>query len=540
MSIRTWLRADRRRTAWIPRIPSLAATLSIASIASIASRASSMWAPRMRRRVLAASIAGGVLYGGVAIAVTGGGAGSPRAAAGETPAAALQAAGQAAHRDSPPAAPARPNVVLILADDLGYGDLGCYGHPLIRTPRLDRLASEGVRFTSYYSGAPACTPARAALLTGRYAIRAGLPNVLGPDATNGLPASEITLAEALRDRGYRTHAIGKWHLGHASPALLPTAHGFDGWFGLPYSNDMIPPWVPTARPLRLYRDAQPLDEPIDQDALTVRYTDEAVRYIERSAATAQPFFLYLAHNMPHLPLHAAARFRGQSRAGLYGDVIQMLDWSTGQLLDALARASLTDRTIVIFTSDNGPWSNMPARMLQEGITRWDGGSAGPFRDAKGTTYEGGLRVPAIVKWPGRLEAGGVSDRLATAMDLHVTLLRAAGADAPRDRPMDGHDLLPRLATHASTSVAQAPAARQERIEDAPEEFFYFSNAALQGVRVGPWKLRRATPEAEVELFQLELDPSERINRAGDEPAIVARLDARLRTFAASLTSAPTP
>jgi arylsulfatase A len=420
-----------------------------------------------------------------------------------------------------------PNIVVILADDLGYGDLASYGHPNIRTPRLDRLAAEGLRLTSYYSGAPSCTPARAALMTGRYAIRAGLPAVLGPEAKHGLPASEITLAEALRARGYRTHAIGKWHLGHASEAMLPTGNGFDGWFGLLYSNDMIPPWVQTTKPLQLYRDAKPLDEPVNQDDLTTRYTEEAVRFIERSAkaengAAARPFFLYLAHSMPHLPLGAPARFRGQSRAGLYGDVIEMLDWSAGEVLDALARTGAADRTIVVFTSDNGPWANLPARMLQKGIQRWDAGTAGLLRDSKATTYEGGLRVPAIVRWPGRIPAARVSDTIATAMDLHVTLLQAAGAEAPRDRPMDGQDLLPLLSTASAASA---------------REFFYFNNAALEGVRVGPWKLRRASAagaSTEPELFNLDVDPGERFNRAKDEPAIVERLDARLQAFASTL------
>ena len=197
--------------------------------------------------------------------------------------------------------------------------------------------------------------------------------------------------------------MGKWHLGHASPDMLPTAHGFDGWFGLPYSNDMIRPWVQTDVPLRLYRDTRPIDGEPDQDALTVQYTDEAVAFIRKSAG--QPFFLYLAHSMPHLPLHAPEQFRGRSRAGLYGDVIEMIDWSTGAVLDALASAGVADQTIVVFTSDNGPWSNMPPRMLQKGIDRSHAGSAGLLRDAKATTYEGGSRVPAILRWPGRIPPG---------------------------------------------------------------------------------------------------------------------------------------
>jgi arylsulfatase A len=415
-----------------------------------------------------------------------------------------------------PAGSPRPNIVLILADDLGYGDLGSYGHPTIRTPRLDRLAQQGVRLTSYYSGSALCTPARAALLTGRYGARVGLPNVLGPESTLGLRPGELTLASALRGAGYRTQAIGKWHLGHGSPQRLPMGHGFDAWFGLPYSNDMMPPFVQTTIPLRAYRNAQPIDEDVDQDTLTERYTTEATRFIT-SAAAEGPFFLYLAHSMPHLPVHASARFRGRSPAGLYGDVIEMLDWSTGEIVDALDRAGVADRTIVVFTSDNGPWIDLPARMLQGGNAAWHTGSAGLLRGWKNSTWEGGPRVPAIVRWPGVAPAGRVTSGLASAMDLFATLATAGGAAPPRDLPLDGRDLRAFLAGGASPT----------------HEFAYIMGSRVEAIRVDEWKLRLA-PNTAPELYQLELDPSERYNRAESEPAIVQRLRARLEAIQASL------
>ena len=431
-----------------------------------------------------------------------------------------------------------PNIVLIFVDDLGYGDLSSYGHPTIHTPRLDRLAQEGIKLTSFYVAAPVCTPSRAALMTGRYPIRFGMPGNQGPDSEGGLPADERTLAEALKAQGYRTAAFGKWHLG-STPGFFPTDHGFDEYFGLLYSNDMIPPWVRTERPLHLYRNTTPTDEqPVDQSTLTRRYTEEAVRFIR--ASKDQPFFVYLPHSMPHLPISASEAFTGRSKGGRYGDVIEELDWSAGRILDVLAEEGLDDRTLVIFTSDNGPWRNMPPRMYStEPVLRGDAGTTGALSGAKGTTLEGGLRVPALLRWPGRIPAHQVSAEVATTMDLHATILGLAGA-APPPQPLDGLDLWPML-------TEKAP---------SPHDYFhYFWIGRLEGVRDATWKLRIA-PRAdgwlsqeltrdepvEVLLFNLRDDPYEQFNLAGQHPDIVDRLRAQMIAFAeetgASLAFSP--
>ena len=317
----------------------------------------------------------------------------------------------------------KPNVVIIFCDDLGYGDLGCFGHPTIATPNLDRMAMEGMKLTQFYSASPVCTPSRAALMTGRLPVRSGMCSdkrrVLFPNSGGGLPEQEVTLAEAMSKAGYATACIGKWHLGHL-PQFLPTSNGFDSYFGIPYSNDMdrvndaprrqnafrdpkIEYWnVPLMRNLKI------VERPADQTTITRRYTEEAIAFINQN--TDRPFFLYLPHSLPHVPLFRSREFAGVSRRGLYGDVIEEIDWSVGQILQTLRNSQLDKKTIVWFTSDNGPWLSF----------RDHGGSAGLLRAGKGTTWEGGMREPAIVWWPGSIAAGQVSTELVTTMDIYTT------------------------------------------------------------------------------------------------------------------------
>jgi len=429
----------------------------------------------------------------------------------------------------------KPNIVLIMADDLGYGDLSSYGHPNIQTPIIDRLARSGIRLTSFYAGDPVCTPSRAALMTGRYAIRSNMTGVEFPDSDNGIPPSEITLAEALREQNYQTAMVGKWHLGDKSPHL-PTENGFDSYYGLLYSNDMIEPWISTAMeevdetppPLMLVRNTEAVKEVKDQGILTKAYTKEAVELLG-SFKGDNPFFLYLAYTMPHVPVAAPEEFRGKSKGGLYGDVIQTIDWSVGEIISALEKRGDLDNTIIVFTSDNGPWHNMPARMLQNGIEPWHIGSTGTLRGSKGTTYEGGLRVPAIVHWPNSKAAGQASSELVSAVDIFTTLAKVGGAEFPKELQLDGKDLTKLFSGETNKS--------------ANNQFFYFKGKRLEGVRDSKWKLRvsRYTEKnllrgdgegvVEVELFNLEEDPSERFDVSNRYPEQVKRLETILKAFA---------
>jgi arylsulfatase A len=395
-----------------------------------------------------------------------------------------------------------PNIVLILADDLGYGDLGCYGSK-IRTPHLDRLAVEGARFTQFYSANPVCSPSRAALLTGRYPARVGVPRVLFPTDTTGLAAGEATLAAVLKTRGYKTMCIGKWHLGHL-PEHLPMKKGFDEYYGIPYSNDMKP------RPL--LHNGEVLEEPARLESLTARYAAQAVQFIERSKDA--PFFLYLPHTFPHIPLAASERFRGKSKAGLYGDVIEELDWSAGEVLGALKKHGLDGNTLVLFTSDNGPWYQ---------------GSPGPLRGRKGSTYEGGVREPFLAWWPGKIPAGLVTGGIAGTVDILPTVAKLAGAALPA-LPVDGIDIWPLLT------------GRVRQLER--EALLYFDNWNVQCARWKQWKLHFARynsfayapapaagrvnlPLAAPELYNLELDPNESYDVAPEQPGVVAEIRARV-------------
>ncbi len=406
----------------------------------------------------------------------------------------------------------QPNLVILFADDMGYGDLQSYGHPLIRTPNLDRLAGEGMRLTSFVTGSW-CVPSRTQLITGRYMPRVKFNGGTGADGTGGLPDSEWTLPEGLKEAGYRTHMIGKWHLGYKQKKFLPVNQGFDTWFGLPYSNDYIKPWVQTDEPLGLYRGEKMVEHPFDQDPLTTRYTEEAVKLIEESSEN-QPFFLYLAYAMPHLPIHVSDERRGKSKAGLYGDVIEEVDWSVGQVLAALEEKGIADNTLVFFASDNGPWVDAPPRMLQAGNEKWHVGSPGPLRGSKGQTYEGGPRVPAILRWPGKIKTGQVSSELVGMPDIYRTFLAAGGGSVPEGHVTDGHDLADFLTGKS---------------EHSPRHDYFYFRGGLEAVRVDDWKLRTTTGEPE--LFNMVDDPYERFNRADAMPEKVAELRARMEAMA---------
>jgi arylsulfatase A-like enzyme len=353
----------------------------------------------------------------------------------------------------------KPNVILILADDLGYGDLACYGHPKFKTPHLDRMAAEGAKLTHFNTPMPFCAPTRAALMTGRYPFRCGLTLNPTPDAPKAdalhLPESEVTLAQLFQRAGCATGMIGKWHLGHARPEWLPTHRGFDEYLGIPYSNDM--------RPVALFEGDKNVEYPLVQANLTRRYTERALSFIERNKA--RPFFLYLAHAMPHKPLAASEAFYKQSGAGLFGDAVAELDWSVGQVLAKLKELALDENTLVLFTSDNGPWF---------------GGSTGGLRGMKGSHFEGGYRVPMIARWPGKIPSGHTSAEPAVMMDLFATALKAADIAPPADRVIDGADIFPLF-----TSEAKSPHA---------VIFGHWGGGKLGCVRDARWKLHVLAPK----------------------------------------------
>lgn len=352
-----------------------------------------------------------------------------------------------------------PNFIIIFADDQGYQDLGCYGSPAIKTPNIDRMAEEGIRFTDFYVAAPICSPSRAALLTGCYPSRIGLGNwVQRPDSRIGIHPDEITLAELLKSRGYATACIGKWHLGFLPP-FVPTSQGFDYYFGIYHNLDLEADYLAAEGGVPILRNGKVVKRPADPAELTELYTQEAVEFIRRSKDG--PFFLYLPHTMPHVPIGVSQRFKGKSAGGLYGDAIECLDWSTGKILDTLRRLELDRRTIVVYTSDNGPGP---------------GASALPLRGRKLNTYEGGLRVPCIAWGPGHVASGQVCRELATSMDFYPTFANLAGAKMPRDRVIDGRDISPLLTDPVAAK--------------SPHDAFFYHGALgeLSAVRSGKWKL----------------------------------------------------
>ncbi|NQV71483.1 sulfatase [bacterium] len=431
-----------------------------------------------------------------------------------------------------------PNIVIIFADDLGYGDLGVYGHPTIRTPNLDRMASEGMKFTQFYAAASVCTPSRAGLMTGRLPIRSGMASdtrrVLFPDSRLGIPSEEITIAEALKDRGYATAAIGKWHLGHLPP-FLPTNNGFDSFFGIPYSNDMDQVGKGTWREvfvdpktenwnLPLMRNEEIIERPTDQNLLTKRYTEEAVGFIREHKA--EPFFVYLAHSMVHVPLFRSEAFEDVSRRGLYGDVMEEIDWSVGQVMNALREEGLAENTLVFFTSDNGPW------LVYETL----GGSAGLLRGGKGMTWEGGMREPALAWWPGTIAAGQVSESVTSTMDFFPTALDLTGQKLATDRVYDGQSLLPILKGDTDLEIR--------------DTYFYYRGATLYAVRKGPWKAHLITEWAYQKdtkrtvhviplLYNLEHDPSEQFDVAYDYPDVLADIAAEIEEHQSNMVARPT-
>ena len=356
----------------------------------------------------------------------------------------------------------KPNIVFIFADDLGYGDLGCYGARDIRTPHIDRLAREGTRFTSFHVAQAVCTASRAALLTGCYANRVGMAGALNHTSNTGLNQSEKLLSELLKAQGYATAIHGKWHLGHREP-FLPTRRGFDEWFGIPYSNDNGPlhPVTRGIPSLPLYENERVVEMDPDQSQFTRRITERAVSFIYSNKD--KPFFLYVPHIMPHVPIFASAKFKGASGRGLYGDVVQELDWSVGEILTALRQHGLDERTLVVFASDNGPFLSYGEHA----------GSAGPLREGKLTTFGGGVNVPCLMRWPARVPAGRVTDELVTTMDLFASFARLSGAALPTTK-LDGTDLTPFLLG--------------EKGAKGREVFWYYSGEELQAVRVGDWKL----------------------------------------------------
>lgn len=428
----------------------------------------------------------------------------------------------------------KPNFIIIFTDDQGYGDLGCFGHPTIKTPNLDKMATEGQRWTNFYVAANVCTPSRAGLMTGRLPVRNGMESdvrrVLFPDSDGGLPNEEITIPEQLKKANYTTACVGKWHLGHLEK-YLPTNNGFDYYFGIPYSNDMdrekgfknetfFSPKIKDYN-VPLMRNTAIIQRPADQNTITKRYTEESLKFIK--ANKSKPFFLYLAHSMPHIPLFASNDFLGKSERGLYGDAIEEIDWSVGQIINMLKKEGLDKNTYVIFASDNGPWK----------IFNQHGGSAGPLFGGKGSSYEGGMRVPSLVWGPGHVKPGMVS-KMGSTLDLLPTLSKLAGVVLPADRQLDGYDL---------SGVWKGK-------EETPRnEMFFYHATKLFAARKGSYKMYflKNNPDGypekietleRAQLFNLSIDPSERFDIADKNPEIIEEISKMVAKHKQGLIKVP--
>ncbi|MCP4374901.1 MAG: sulfatase [bacterium] len=431
----------------------------------------------------------------------------------------------------------KPNFIIIFIDDQGYQDLGCFGSPNIKTPNIDQMAKDGMRFTDFYSAASVCTPSRAALLTGCYPERVGNLRVLFPRDNTGLNPEETTIAKMLKASGYATACVGKWHLGHLKE-FLPTSHGFDSYYGIPYSNDMTIAadmklaknivlrknetletlkkpkrnWVP------LMRNEEVIEYPADQNTLTKRYTQEAISFIKKSKGDGKNFFLYMPHTMPHIPLYASPEFEGKSDAGLYGDCIEEIDWSVGQIVKTLKSEGIDRETFIVYTSDNGPWNlrgNKTCK-VKGNKNRRIGGSALPLRGYKFQKFEGGMREPTVMCWPGRIPAGKVCGELAGTIDILPTLAALAGAKLPVKK-IDGKDI---------TALIEA-----RRGAKTPHEAYFYRT---MGVRSGNWKL------IDNKLYDLSKDISESKDLSADNPEVTERLKKLLGAHKAEMSKEKRP
>jgi len=412
-----------------------------------------------------------------------------------------------------------PNIIIVYADDLGYGDLSCFGATKIATPNIDRLAKEGIKFTDFYSASPVCSPSRAALMTGRIPQRQGITSVFFPESFTGMPTSEMTIGDVLKSKGYATAHVGKWHLGHHFQ-YLPLQRGFDEYYGIPYSNDMES---------AVYLKNNQVDSFfVDQHYTTLTYTQKSLDFIDRN--NNKPFFLYLAHSMPHVPIYASPAFEGTSKAGLYGDVIQEIDWSVGEILKKLEEKKILENTLIIFSSDNGPWLVMEDH----------GGSSGVLREGKQFTFDGGMRVPTVAMWKAKIPAGQVYKDLAVMMDWFPTISAIVGASLPKDRAYDGEDI---------SAVLMGKGKRKG------DQFLFFNmdrDYTLQGFRWGDWKVKlpydgfrgsrgmKAVAPHGMLLFNLKNDPSENINLAVKQPEQLQKMLEEMEKARTKLGEFPTP